>query len=255
MRTRDPLMFRCLVPCHARLTMMLSGIFLVLTGCETMTYEERHFSLPTEKSSHSILDSRLNTLKSDVEEYPKRHKLHYEIAAVHYQRQDYKQCVKALHKAIELSPTLAKYHYQLGRVYLHMGELEEAETCFRDACEHMPRNRYTGPRAALGYTLARREKLDEAIDEFKNCLEIEPENPAFYYFPGSLYDIEGDEENVIRYYSDYLARGGKTYHKKALFVLQRLGVGIRVDTDAEQSPAKENSYGLELPSELDASEG
>ncbi len=74
----------------------------------------------------------------------------------------------------------------LGRVYLRMTELSLAEEQFRTACGNMVRGRYTGPHAALGYTLARQGRVDEAIAEFEHCLKIEPENPAFYYFLGSL---------------------------------------------------------------------
>lgn len=187
--------------------------------------------MPTEKNSHSILDSHLNNLREEVKEYPKRHSLHYQIAAVHYQKSEFKQSVDAMHKAIELSPKITKYHYHLGRVYLLMGELADAEEQFRYACEYMPRDRYTGPHSALGYTLMRRERADEAIEQFKTCVKIEPENPSFYYFLGSIYDIRGDRENVIRYYREYLTHGGKKYRKNALFVLEKLGVEVELDDD------------------------
>ncbi len=66
----------------------------------------------------------------------------------------------------------------------------------------------------------------------RTCLKIEPENPAFYYFLGSLYDNKRDEENVIRYYREYLDRGGLKYQKKAIFVLQKLGVEVETASDA-----------------------
>ncbi len=242
MRTKVPLTLRALLSLF-RPTSTLIGVLLIVTSCQTTTKEQRRVTMPSEKNTHSILDSRLNNLAKEVKEYPKRHGLHYQIAAVHYQKSQFKQSVVALHKAIDLSPKVAKYHYHLGRVYLHMGELEDAEEHFRHDCAYMPRGRYTGPHAALGYTLMRREKADKAIEQFKTCLEIEPENPSFYYFLGSIYDIGGDRENVIRYYREYLTHGGTKYRKNALFVLDKLGVEVELDDDLRAE--SESFLGLE----------
>lgn len=226
-----------------------------LSSCQTTKTEKTSVSMPTEDMSKSILDSRLSSLQKEVEEYPKRHELHYRIASVLYQKNDLKQCVNALHKAIDLSPKVAKYHYHLGRVYLHMGELQSAEKEFRTACRYMVSGRYTGPHAALGYTLARQNRVDEAIEQFETCLEIEPENPSFYYFLGSLYDIKGDEESVIRYYQEYLARGGATYRKNVLFVLEKLGVEVDTQPEAlisdEESLFESEPVGLPVDSGTD----
>jgi tetratricopeptide (TPR) repeat protein len=221
---------------------------LSLAGCETTTTEETQVTMPTGEMTGSILDSRLSNLRKEVEQYPKKHALHYEIAQVHYQKNDLKESAKSLHRAIEISPTVVKYHYHLGRVYLRMSELSLAEEQFRIACDRMPRDRYTGPHAALGYTLARQRRIDEAIAEFETCLKIEPENPAFYYFLGSLYDLKGENENVIHYYREYLARGGKKYQKKAVFVLEKLGIEVETPPDALTS-AEESTFGSEPFSE------
>ncbi len=211
---------------------VFSIALLFLASCQTTTTEDTEVTMPTGKMTGSILDSRLSHLQEEVEEYPKKHTLHYQIAQVHYQKNDLKQSAKALHHAIELSPRVVKYHYHLGRVYLRMNELSLAEEQFRAACDHMISGRYTGPHAALGYTLSLRGSFDEAIAEFEKCLRIEPENPAFYYFLGSLYDIRLDEENVIRYYREYLARGGSKYKKKAILVLRSFGVEVETESDA-----------------------
>lgn len=229
---------------------LTSTLFL---GCQTTTTEKTDVTMPSGKMTGSILDSRLSQLQQEVQEYPKKHTLHYEIAQVHFQKNDLKQSAESLHQAIELSPGVVKYHYHLGRVYLRMDELELAEKQFRAACANRDSSRYTGPHAALGYTLARLGKLDGAIDEFNTCLKIEPENPAFYYFLGSLYDIKGDQENVVHYYREYLARGGTKYQKKAAFVLRQFGVEVET---ALSDKVDESLFGSEPPEaseELDES--
>ena len=133
-----------------------------------------------------------------------------------------------------------------------MSELSLAEEQFRAACDNMISGRYTGPHAALGYTLARQGRLDEAVAEFERCVTMEVENPAFYYFLGSLYDMKGDEENVIRYYQEYLVRGGMKYQRKAIFVLEKLGIEVRTDYETN-ALVDESLFGSEPSAESSAS--
>lgn len=204
----------------------LVALVMGIAGCQTVESESTDYQPTTEKTTQSFLDSRLEVLERRVEEYPKRHEFHYQVAGIHFQKREFRSCVTALHRALDLAPNESKYHYQMGRTYLQMGELASAQEHFRDAADNVTENRYTGPRVALGYTLAKQGHIDEAIREFEKCIEIEAENPQFYYFLGSLHDIRGDTEEVIHYYREYLVRGGTRYRKKALFLLERLGVPV-----------------------------
>ena len=213
------------------LAVTVAGVGLLQTSCTTTTQADNVYSMPTEKTKHSILDSELKRLQTNVSEYPKRHDFHYKIAGIYFQQQKYRESMDALDAALALDPDESKYHYHAGRVYLRMGELDKAEGHFRTATEHMQADRYTGPHAALGYVLARERRMDEAITEFEKCIEIEPENPEFYYFLGSLYDVMGEDDRTIHYYREYLVRGGTRYQENAVFILERLGVEVSVGSE------------------------
>ena len=210
----------------------MSRIYLVLTatvcfhvGCETTTKTSAEYQFPEAKPT-SIRESQLKDLEDEVARYPKRHELHYQIAGVRFQLEDYRGAELALLRALDIRPNDSKYHYQLGRIHLRSGELEAAETHFRKATLLVSENRYTGPHAALGYVLAKRERYVEAIEEFKKCVAIEPDNPSFYYFLGSVYDILGDRDATIDHFQGYLTRGGVTYRDKVRFILEKLGVEV-----------------------------
>ena len=210
----------------------MSRIYLVLAivacfhvGCETTTKTSAEYQFPEAKPT-SIHESQLKNLEDEVARYPKRHELHYQIAGVRFQLEDYRGAEAALLQALDIKPNDSKYHYQLGRIHLRSGELDAAEIHFRKATALVTQNRYTGPHAALGYVLAKSERYAEAIAEFKRCVEIEPENPSFYYFLGSVYDILGDHEATIDHFQGYLTRGGVTYRDKVQFILEKLGVEV-----------------------------
>ena len=216
------------------------GIVLVALGgigCQTIETEQNRYSLPTEKSKNTIFDAELKVLEDEAREYPKRHDLHYRIAGIHFRKENYRECVRALHSAIELSPRMSKYHYHLGRVYLLMGELRDAEQHFRTSAESIRHDRYTGPRMALAYTLWRQGKLQDSIREFEECLRIDPNAVEFYYYLGSLHDAADDEEGVVKYYREYLIRGGRRYREKAVFVLEKGGVDVP-EVDRSLGPAR-----------------
>ena len=206
--------------------LLAAGVTFALsasTGCETTTSEKTHYALSDGKSD-SILDSRIHQVEAEVVKYPLRSDLHYQIASLHAKKGDCVEAVKALERAIHLSPDEAKYHFHLGRLYLTMNDLDKAEAEFRKSVGLSREGRYTGPHAALGWTLSLEKQQDAAIQQFEKCIQIDPEDPTFYYFLGSIHDIKNDREEAIRCYREYLARGGQNYRNKTIDILRSLGV-------------------------------
>lgn len=204
----------------------LIGSFLLvsLVGCQSVTTEENTYQVSTK--SHSYLDSKLEKLKELSEQYPRRHDLQYQIAGIHFLKADFNESAVHLKKAIVEKPDVSQYHYHLGRVYLTMGELERAEGSFQMAAQLDHRNRFSGPRAAYAYVLALEKKVPLAIAEFEKCLAIEPDNVLFYYFLGALNDMRGGDPQAVRYFREYLERGGVKYRRKAVDYLESLGVEV-----------------------------
>jgi tetratricopeptide (TPR) repeat protein len=196
----------------------------------------------------SILDSKLKNLMEEVGKYPKRHDLHYQIAGVYFEKEDYREAAKGLKAALRLAPEESKYHFQLGRVYSVMGESQEAETHFREAVRLSQGDRYSGPHAALGYVLAMKKDLSGAIAEFKKCAEIEPQNPDYQYSLGSLHDMRGERDEAIKCFQEYLVLGGTRYRKNAVFFLEKLGVQVDDAALGSTSGGNEDAFGSGLES-------
>jgi tetratricopeptide (TPR) repeat protein len=204
----------------------LIAAVIACAGCETVTLDDKTDYKVEDAKVSSVLDARLKTLAEKVKEYPRRDDLHYEIAGVYYKKGDFRSSAAAIERAIELAPAEAKYHYQLGRVHLTMKELDRAEENFREAVRLFP-DRLPGPYAALGDVLAQKRDIAGAIAQFKKCLELDPQNATYQYVLGCLHDMQGQREETIHYFQEYLARGGTRYRKKALYLLGKLGVAVQ----------------------------
>jgi len=229
----------------------VSCVLLALAaGCQTTTVEKGDDYLLTSPQSDSILDSKLKTLQGESDKYPKRHDLHYQMGALYYQKEDFSSSAKELEEALKLSPTDVKYHYQLGRVYWAMKEVDLAETHFREVVRLSPESRYSGPHAALGYILSMKKDYDGAVREFKKCIELEPENPIYYYALGAQCDMRGDREGAIQSFQEYLARGGTEYREKVVFLLNKLGVKTEnLPPPKAASTLEEGIFGREVNGE------
>ena len=208
---------------------LVSVVCLLLCACESIVDERQQYSL-SEETTHSYLDSRLEFLQARVEDYPKRDDYHYQIASVHFEKNDFNRAVNSLEKAIRLRSDIPKYRYHLGRVYLKMGEIDHAEVNFRKAAELTDAQRYSGINAALGYVLALKKDLPGAEAAFRKALVAEPDNPESYYFLGAIYDLQGRRDDAVKDFREYLTRGGRQYRSNTLFYLEKLG--IEVDTGA-----------------------
>lgn len=228
---------------HSVFALALALGMTFCSGCVTVTKEDNKIvSTETDYSA-----TRLETLGREAKRYPKRADLHYEIAQIHFQQGDFHESASALERAIALAPDVSRYHYDLGRVHLRSADYAQAETAFREAVR-LSGDRYTGPRAALGYVLAVQKKFGEALEMFEQCIELEPQNAEYYYYLGSIHDIEGRRNDAIRYFQEYLNRGGAKYRRKVVFLLEKLGVDVDrssiVESERSSSEVPEEADGL-----------
>lgn len=224
------------------------GILILATslcGCTTTTTSEKSTYM-TDAKSESIVDAQIKKLQGEAVKYPLRADIHYEIASLYAKKGDCRESARALEKAIKLSPQEAKYHFHLGRLFLNMDDYVQAEKQFREAVNLSGEGRYTGPLAALAWTLSLKNEIDGAIAEFENCAKIDPENPIYYYFLGSLHDKKQDREGAIHFFREYLARGGTAYRKKTTDFLRALGVAPADIPDARGPARKEDLLGPSL---------
>lgn len=81
---------------------------------------------------------------------------------------------EALQKALQIDPTMAIAHRQLGYLAFNDGDFDTAEQEFRLAVQGAPR--FADAWVSLAATLATESRRAEAMDAVKHALEIDPQN-------------------------------------------------------------------------------
>lgn len=80
--------------------------------------------------------------------------------------------VDLMKRAIEIDPTQASFHYNLGNVLLALDRLDEAENSFRQAVARHPGH---GPALNhLGLILGRQGRIEEAIETYRRAAHTDP---------------------------------------------------------------------------------
>jgi len=146
--------------------------------------------------------------------YPDAAAADYGLGTALVELGSYEAAIEPLKEALELRPSLKKAHFQLGRVYRHLGRLEEAqnETRLYDIL-----NRANGiadqfaefqtatqtPTWAHVRTLLEEDKEQEALDYVEKLpKEVQSNaqslNPNPYYFLGVVYHTMGRLGDAIR---------------------------------------------------------
>jgi tetratricopeptide (TPR) repeat protein len=84
--------------------------------------------------------------------------------------------IRALAKAIEVNPTSAQAHVNLGTAQLQLGDIPKAIEAYQIAIRHDPKN--FSARFNLGLTLLAEKEYARAAEQFKVAVELQPENAS-----------------------------------------------------------------------------
>ncbi len=102
---------------------------------------------------------------------------------------------RAYHQALELDPTLADAHVNLGRLYHEAKESTKAEAHYRAAIQHAPRDPI--PHFNLGVLLDDLGRSDEAIHAYRQAIAHDPDFADAHYNLGLLFEALGKRSEAI----------------------------------------------------------
>jgi Flp pilus assembly protein TadD len=105
-----------------------------------------------------------------------------------------------LHEALEKAPENPETHYNLGLTYNARNELQKAEEHYLKAHEHFPKDSDSDVHNNLGITLARQGKLKEAVEQFREAVRIDNDDPLAHNNLGiTLARIGENREAIIHF--------------------------------------------------------
>jgi tetratricopeptide (TPR) repeat protein len=117
----------------------------------------------------------------------------------------YEAAVELFSRAVEVDPTFAAAHYQLGRTHLALGNRWKATAQFRAATQVDPS--LPEPFKAIGdiFMLSPRRLYDQAIEGYQRALTLRPHYADAHVGLGDARAAKGDNEGAITHYQKALA--------------------------------------------------
>lgn len=106
------------------------------------------------------------------------------------------QGIEFLNQAIQLNPSNPEYFFQRARLYLRK---EDANLAYQD-CMHLIKMNVSSfsLHLLLGNIYVVQKKFNEALESYRQAMEIYPKDPRSYLLMGILYSYNSDLENSFR---------------------------------------------------------
>jgi tetratricopeptide (TPR) repeat protein len=94
------------------------------------------------------------------------------MASVCQEVNDLEGAARDLDEAVALAPDWAAAHFERGKVWLRLDDMEAAARCFRRAAEQLPG--FGGAWGNLGAALGELDRPGDALNAFEHLLALEP---------------------------------------------------------------------------------
>lgn len=137
-----------------------------------------------------------------IELYPEYHDAYGSRGVAQFRLGRYDQAEKDYQMALKYRPNDTKVLSNLGYIYflraqrpgnqLMLTQLDSAESVYRRSVQFDPR--FVDARRNLGAVLAMKKKFPEAIEQWKEALKYDKNNPTLLYYIGSAYWDMGQKD-------------------------------------------------------------
>ena len=136
----------------------------------------------------------------------------YNNIGVCYEKQDQlKMAAKSYEKAISINPRFYPSYNNLGIIYYKLRDFDKARSAYEQALQLNPGNSQSEVNLALVYERLRRGEL--ARRTLERVLTNDPENPEAHYNLGRLLEEQGQHEQALSHYRQFLAADSSAYPK------------------------------------------
>ncbi|VVH65315.1 hypothetical protein BSPLISOX_2021, partial [uncultured Gammaproteobacteria bacterium] len=113
-----------------------------------------------------------------------------------YQKNKFKEAIKAYEKVIEIEPNNNWAHYNMGLAYYGLGKFKEAIKAYEKVIEIEPNNNWAHHN--IGFAYAQLNEFEKAIKAYKKAIEIKPDFDKAYYSMGLAYSKLSKFEKAIK---------------------------------------------------------
>ncbi|MCA9583172.1 MAG: tetratricopeptide repeat protein, partial [Myxococcales bacterium] len=147
--------------------------------------------------------------EGSIERDPSLFKAYYKLAQVYEQLDDPQHALEQYTKAIQMGPRFLEAYSQLGRLYANLGYLNEGVQVLRGALEVAQSGSAEAANVhhLLGTVYQQQGNLDEAVNQFKAALTIEPGMTDALFSLGWTYALQNNKEEASRFLKKFLDVG------------------------------------------------
>jgi tetratricopeptide (TPR) repeat protein len=134
----------------------------------------------------------------------------YNNIGVCYEKQgQVKMAAKSYEKAISINPRFYPSYNNLGIIYYRLKNFDKARAAYEQALQLNPGNSQSEVNLALVYERLRRGEL--ARRTLERVLTNDPENPEAHYNLARMLEEQGQHENALTHYRQFLAANPSAY--------------------------------------------
>lgn len=159
-------------------------------------YQENHFEVAEELF--------LNALKAGVT-VRSPESLQTLLANIYKKSGDHKKAIVYLRKALESNPNYETAWVNLGIIHRQLGQLDEAEKCYKNAERIAPEDPYL--MTSLGALYFHRKEPQKGINYFKKSIELEPDLNTSYGNLAYAYLSLGQADKASHWLEEAKKRG------------------------------------------------
>ncbi len=152
-------------------------------------------------------EQALQKFKQSLALYDGYAEVHQALGTTYEKLGNHDDAIKELKRALELKPELDGAWLALAGFYQLRGDLQESVNTYAEFLSRFPASPNTAKvNMILGVLYAKLGRNDDAINELKHSIELNPNQSSAWVSLGGVYQGKGDLNNAIDTYQQFLTR-------------------------------------------------
>jgi tetratricopeptide (TPR) repeat protein len=147
-------------------------------------------------------DKRYQLLRQIAREYPREKRVHHRLASYYRGKRQFYQAVEEYKKVLELDPNYGWALNELAYMYTDIEEFEQAAEYFQKYASISPGD--ANPIDSMGELCFRMGKLDEAIEKYKEALQVKPDFYYAYWEIAYIYALKENYSETLSWIDKYI---------------------------------------------------